>query len=107
MRRSPLPGRPRAGQANVASTHPAVARASPFLCEVRRGDALFLPRGWHHAVISTSRGARRNLAVNLWYAASASGQGQGLSALADMFQQEGCGAGAEGGAAGGGGKEEL
>jgi len=53
---------------SVLTTHPKVAAASPLVCELRAGDALFIPKGWHHAVISTSPTLRRNMAINLWCA---------------------------------------
>ena len=31
---------------DVGITHPLVRRASPTVCELDEGDALFLPRGW-------------------------------------------------------------
>ena len=68
-----------------------VSGASAMICELHAGDALFLPRGWHHAVISHAP-ERRNLAVNTWYDL----QGKSVplervSALGDLFQGEGCG----------------
>ena len=75
---------------DVAATHPSIARASPLVCELDEADALFLPRGWHHAVVSASP-AQRNLAVNLWYDLQrGEGAAAKLSALGDMFQVEGC-----------------
>ena len=45
--------------------HGAFARAQPHVATVRRGDLLYLPLGWWHAV----RGSRaRNLSVNYWFA---------------------------------------
>ena len=63
-------------------------KASPTICELDEGDALFLPRGWHHAVISASP-AERNLAVNLWYDLQVK-EGSQVSSYDPMFQQEGC-----------------
>jgi hypothetical protein len=31
---------------DVGTTHPLVRQASPMVCELDEGDALFLPRGW-------------------------------------------------------------
>ena len=75
---------------NVGSSHPTVYKASPTVCELRAGDALFLPKGWHHAVISAAEG-RRNLAVNTWY--DLRGQSTPVarvSSLEEMFQADGC-----------------
>ena len=74
---------------DVGTTHPKVHQASPTVCELDEGDALFLPRGWHHAVISASP-AERNLAVNLWYDLQANDR---AASFDPMFQQTGCGAG--------------
>ena len=76
--------------AQVGTTHPDVHKASPSVCELEAGEALWLPKGWHHAVISAAEG-RRNLAVNTWY--DLRGQSTPLSrvsSLEDMFQTEGC-----------------
>jgi len=73
---------------DVGITHPLVRRASPTVCELDEGDALFLPRGWHHAVISASP-TERNLAVNLWYDLQVK-DGSRVSSFDPMFQQEGC-----------------
>ena len=81
----------------VAQTHPKVKSAQPMVCELNEGEALFMPTGWHHAVIShTPEGRARNIAVNTWYdpakrggAAAASG-GEAVSEMSDMFQAEGC-----------------
>ena len=76
---------------DIKTTHPKVAAASPTICELNEGEALFLPKGWHHAVISVAPG-RRNIAVNTWYDL----RGQSgtplarVSALEDMFQPDGC-----------------
>ncbi len=72
---------------DLLDTHPTVADASPTLCEIHPGDALFIPKGWHHAVISTAA-ERRNIAVNLWYDLQ-HGTAE-LRTLLHMFQQEGC-----------------
>jgi len=72
--------------AQVGATHPTVEKASPTVCELREGDALFLPKGWHHAVISAAEG-RRNIAVNTWY--DLKGQTTPLervASLEEMFQ---------------------
>ena len=74
----------------VGETHPNVRQSSPLVCELSEGDALFLPKGWHHAVISSAEG-RRNLAVNTWY--DLRGQTTPLSrvsSLDEMFQPDGC-----------------
>jgi len=76
----------------VGTTHPKIAEASPLICELSEGEALFMPKGWHHAVISTAEGAR-NVAVNTWYDLQGTGRGGAVekaSSLADMFQTEGC-----------------
>jgi len=79
----------------VGTTHPQVARASPHVCELREGEALFLPKGWHHAVISTAQ-QRRNVAVNLWFDLQGkTAPLERVSSLAEMFQQDGCGQRAE------------
>lgn len=75
----------------VGSTHPTIHEASPSVCELNAGEALFLPKGWHHAVISAAEG-RRNVAVNAWY--DLRGQSTPLervSSLEEMFQPDGCG----------------
>ena len=74
----------------MGTSHPTVHKASPSVCELQAGDALFLPKGWHHAVISAAEG-RRNIAVNAWY--DLRGQTTSLervSPLEDLFQPEGC-----------------
>ena len=44
--------------------HGAFARAQPHVATVRRGDLLYLPLGWWHAV----RGSQeRNISVNFWF----------------------------------------
>ena len=53
------------------------------------GDALFLPKGWHHAVISSAQNAR-NIAVNLWFDLDGSPEAKRQSSLSDMFQATGC-----------------
>lgn len=76
--------------ADVASTHPKVASAKAMLCELHPGEALFLPRGWHHAVISHAP-ERRNLAVNTWYDMHGKTVPlERVSSLSDLFQIEGC-----------------
>jgi len=94
---------------DVAATHPSVARASPTVCELAEGDALFVPRGYHHAVVSASP-SQRNVAVNLWYDLQRAGGGGGADAsraateLIGMFQpRDGCQAGGQAHAEGGGG----
>ena len=107
--------RPDAARSNVAmidvfdpkvgsETHLAVRDASPMLCELGEGDALFIPRRWHHSVISTSRRGQRprNVAINLWYRRSEEDtrnpkssprrerEAGGPGALEAAFQQEGC-----------------
>ena len=59
------------------------------------GEALFLPKGWHHAVISVAP-ERRNIAVNTRYDLQGAGKSVPLSrvsSLDELFQQEGCAAG--------------
>ena len=80
----------------MGSTHPKLASATPLVCELKAGDSLFIPKGWHHAVVSEATG-RRNLAVNTWYdmgerakRAGPGGAPNPLSSLRDMFQAEGC-----------------
>ena len=73
---------------NASPDPTQVKKASPTICELDEGEALFLPRGWHHAVISASP-AERNLAVNLWYDLQAK-EGSQVSSYDPMFQQEGC-----------------
>jgi len=74
----------------VGTTHPDVSRASPMICELSEGEALFMPKAWHHAVISSAEGAR-NVAVNTWYDLQGRGPAmERVSSLADMFQPEGC-----------------
>ena len=46
------------------STFPKLAHAVPHVARVRRGDLLYLPCGWWHAVRGTEG---RNLSVNFWY----------------------------------------
>jgi len=76
--------------AALDETYPAVRAASPLLCELRAGDALFLPRGWHHAVISEGDGAR-NVAVNMWYDLQGKEAArEKMDAFHGMFQKEGC-----------------
>ena len=74
----------------VAGSHPAIAHATPYVCELAEGDALFLPKNWHHAVISSAEHAR-NVAVNTWY--DLRGGTTPLSRVSDLkelFQAEGC-----------------
>jgi len=76
--------------ASVGETHPTIRHATPYVCELAEGEALFLAKNWHHAVISTAEGSR-NIAVNTWY--DLRGQTTPLariSALEEMFQSEGC-----------------
>jgi oxalate decarboxylase/phosphoglucose isomerase-like protein (cupin superfamily) len=54
-------------EAVTEHTHPALRKASPMVCELNAGESLFIPKGWHHAVISTGDARNRNLAVNTWY----------------------------------------
>jgi len=76
--------------ANVGETHPNIAKASPLVCQLKAGDALFIPKGWHHAVISSAE-ARRNVAVNTWYDLQKQTTPLArISSLADMFQPDGC-----------------
>ena len=80
---------------DIKTTHPKVASASPTICELNEGEALFLPKGWHHAVISVAP-ERRNIAVNTWYDLQGAGKSVPLSrvsSLDELFQQEGCAAG--------------
>jgi len=80
---------------DIKTTHPKVAAASPTICELNEGEALFLPKGWHHAVISVAP-ERRNIAVNTWYDLQGAGKSVPLSrvsSLDELFQQEGCAAG--------------
>ena len=39
-------------------------------CNVRQGDAIFVPSFWHHAVLSSAQpgGDCLNVGVNFWYA---------------------------------------
>ena len=71
----------------VATSHPDIAKASPSVCQLDAGDALFLPKGWHHAVISSAEG-RRNVAVNTWYdlRGGSSTPLNRVSSLEEMFQ---------------------
>ena len=74
----------------VGTSHPTVYKATPTVCMLEEGQALFLPKGWHHAVISAAEG-RRNVAVNTWY--DLRGQATPVarvSSLDEMFQSEGC-----------------
>ena len=73
----------------VGETHPEVAKASPSICTLHEGDALLLPKGWHHAVISTAQNAR-NLAVNTWYDLERKDAAPAVSSLESLFQSEGC-----------------
>ena len=74
----------------VATSHPTIAKASPTVCQLNAGDALFLPKGWHHAVISAAEG-RRNVAVNTWYDLKGSTTPVArASSLEELFQPEGC-----------------
>ena len=67
-----------------------VGRATPYVCELDEGDALFLPKNWHHAVISSAERAR-NVAVNTWYDLRGSTTPRSrVSALEDLFQSEAC-----------------
>jgi len=76
---------------DVANTHPKVSDAKAMVCELEPGEALFLPRGWHHAVISHAP-AKRNLAVNTWYDLRGNTVPlDKVSSLSDLFQSEGCG----------------
>jgi len=75
---------------DIATTHPKVASAKAMICELNAGEALFIPRGWHHAVISHAP-EKRNLAVNTWY--DVHGKTIPLeraSSLGDLFQSKGC-----------------
>ena len=75
---------------DVATTHPKVTEARAMVCELHAGEALFLPRGWHHAVISHAP-ARRNLAVNTWYDLHGKTVPlERVSSLGDLFQSQGC-----------------
>ena len=75
---------------DVATSHPTIAKASPTVCQLHAGDALFLPKGWHHAVISAAEG-RRNVAVNTWYDLKGSTTPVArASSLEELFQPEGC-----------------
>jgi len=48
--------------------HPAVAKATPTICEVAPGDLLFVPSFWWHEVYSSPDvDDGWNLAVNWWY----------------------------------------
>ena len=48
--------------------HPAVAHATPIVCEVTPGDILFVPSFWWHEVYSSPDvDDGWNLAVNWWY----------------------------------------
>ena len=38
---------------DVGTTHPTIAKATPYVCDIKEGEALFLAKNWHHAVIST------------------------------------------------------
>jgi len=77
-------------EADVATSHPKVGQTSPMICEIESGDALFLPRGWHHAVISHAP-LRRNLAVNAWYdLQSKTVPLERVSSLNELFQTDGC-----------------
>ena len=50
--------------AAASRQHGAFARAQPHVATVRRGDLLYLPLGWWHAV----RGSQeRNISVNFWF----------------------------------------
>jgi hypothetical protein len=74
----------------VGETHPQIKHASPLVCDLREGDALFLPKGWHHAVISSAEHAR-NVAVNTWYDMQKQTTPLArVSSLSDMFQTDGC-----------------
>ena len=74
----------------VGQSHPDIAKATPYVCELGEGDALFLPKNWHHAVISSAETAR-NVAVNTWYDLRGSTTPLSrVSALEDLFQGEGC-----------------
>ena len=46
---------------------PAFATARPLSCEIRAGDALYLPSFWWHEVRSKPDAHQRNIAVNYWY----------------------------------------
>eukprot|EP00966_Prymnesium_polylepis_P207241 4800078-Prymnesium_polylepis.1 len=84
---------------DVDATHERVKGATPMVCELQPGDALFLPRGWHHAVISHAAEGRRNIAVNTWYDLHGKTVPlERVSSLSDLFQAEGCGASGAGGA---------
>ena len=53
-----------AGAGAASSRHTAFARARPHEATLRRGDLLYLPLGWWHAV----RGSHEyNLSVNFWF----------------------------------------
>lgn len=50
--------------AAASRQHGAFARAQPHVATVRRGDLLYLPLGWWHAV----RGSQEcNISVNFWF----------------------------------------
>jgi len=73
----------------VEHNHPTVTQATPTVCDLDEGDALFLPKGWHHAVISSAQNAR-NIAVNLWFDLDGNPEAKRQSSLSDMFQATGC-----------------
>ena len=74
----------------VGTTHPEIHKAAPLVCQLDAGETLFLPKGWHHAVISSAEGAR-NLAVNTWYDLQGKTTPlERVSSLQDMFQPDGC-----------------
>lgn len=54
-----------------AAAFPELARANPRAASVRRGDVLYLPCGWWHAVRGS---AGRNLSINYWFGLHATKQ---------------------------------
>ena len=75
---------PTRSAAALRARHPAFARATPHAATVRRGDLLYLPCGWWHAV----RGSReRNLSINYWFALHASKKQELHASEACMLKQ--------------------
>jgi hypothetical protein len=48
--------------------HPEYRQAAGLECEVGAGDAVFIPRGWHHALLSEDDPAFcAHAAINYWF----------------------------------------